>query len=220
MNKVSEQLRCFKLFGLQRTATNLMMRGLLANFDVQSGENGWEWKHGPITRAAEDGLAIVVCVRHPLAWLDAMYRFSMRTRDRDGCKHFRRTWTFAEFCVNRHYRWQNPVLRWNEMNRHYSDWVANHPTQGLLVRSEELLGTKLQEEVFMRVGGFFQWNRKDDTIHTFRRKVRHATPTLGSLMDWDYYLLRKYIALYTQELLALVTGQIDKELAERLSYAL
>jgi len=212
-------LPVFKLFGLQRTGTNVMQRGLVANFKVRSGERGREWKHGRIKRSAEDGLRIVICTRNPLAWLDAMFRFSLRANDRSGCKHFRKRWSFKEFCMNRHYHWPNPVLRWNVMNGQYCDWIAAHPTQGILVRSEELMGVKEQEAVFARVGAFFGWERKDEEMHTFRRRVPHAGPRLGKPMDWNYYRDEQYAAKYDEELLEFVGSWIDRDVARRLSYS-
>jgi len=104
MNRTNGSYERFKLFGLQRTATNLVWRGVTENFEVESAEIGGEWKHGPIGRSAEAGCAIIVCTRHPLAWLDAMYRFSMEIDDRDGCPHFRRS-----------------PIRWRIYGRRFSD---------------------------------------------------------------------------------------------------
>ncbi|MDR3402004.1 MAG: hypothetical protein P4L99_05850 [Chthoniobacter sp.] len=220
MLELSASRRHFKLFGLQRTATNLMKCGLVANYQVKSSERGREWKHGRIKRSAKDGLDIVVCTRHPLAWLDAMFRFSKRSNDYDGCEHFDKDWSFPTFCTSPHYKWQVPLLRWNEMNRHYYDWVTANPKQGILVRSEDLLGTHEQAEQFTRVGSHFGWERKDTIVHTYRRAVRHAGPTLGSPMNWDYYKNEEYMNVYPDELLDCLTTQIDRELAVRLSYAI
>ena len=48
-----------KMFGLQRTCTNVVLKGLVRNFHIDSQEIGREWKHGPIGKAAADGLRIV-----------------------------------------------------------------------------------------------------------------------------------------------------------------
>src|SRR4051812_48941571 len=100
------------MFGLQRTCTNVVLKGLKTNFYVESQEIGREWKHGQIKNAAEDGLRIVCCFRNPWAWLIAMYRWSF-SGDRHGCPHFSKTWTFPRFLTEMHYEFANPVERWN-----------------------------------------------------------------------------------------------------------
>ena len=46
-----ETLIPFKLFGLQRSGTNLMQLLMLSNFQVRSMERSLEWKHGRVRDA-------------------------------------------------------------------------------------------------------------------------------------------------------------------------
>ena len=218
MNRTNGSYERFKLFGLQRTATNLVWRGVTENFEVESAEIGGEWKHGPIGRSAEAGCAIIVCTRHPLAWLDAMYRFSMEIDDRDGCPHFRRSWTFEEFCCNPHYDWPNPVLRWNKVNRDYLYWLSRNPGQGFLVRSEDLLGINEQRKLFTEIGKIFNWKRRAATIQTFERRVLHWTEELGEVLDTDYYRSGRFGDKFTPTLRDSVIRSVDNGVVSDLRY--
>lgn len=117
-----------------------------------------------------------------------------------------------------HYGWANPMLRWNELYRHYVEWLARHPAQGLLVRSEDLLGLGNQGNEFTRIGVHFGWSRVDTCLHTFARRVRHAGPPLGERMDWSYYLEKKYLDAYTGELQRKVLETFDRALVTELGY--
>ena len=50
MTEPAAQAIPFKVFGLQRTGTNLMVALLTRNFVVRSLEIGAEWKHGPLIK--------------------------------------------------------------------------------------------------------------------------------------------------------------------------
>ncbi len=72
-----------RVFGLQRTCTNLVRRGLMENFEVHPLTDGADWKHGPIGRTGWKEWngqlpRIVVCVRNPYAWLASCYGYFKR----------------------------------------------------------------------------------------------------------------------------------------------
>lgn len=70
----------FKLFGLQRSCTNIVRHLLVQNFHVRSVEEGWEWKHGPVKDivSAKPKVFLAHCVRDPYAWLVSSYRWYAR----------------------------------------------------------------------------------------------------------------------------------------------
>ncbi len=63
----------FKVFGPQRTGTNLMVALLTRNFFVHSLEIGAEPKHGPVEKVERQWngtpARFVLCVKNPYAWL-------------------------------------------------------------------------------------------------------------------------------------------------------
>jgi hypothetical protein len=148
-----------------------------------------------------------------------MYRFSCHEPDQHGCRCFRKYWSFAEFCASRHYEWESPVLRWNEISRHHCEWVWAHPQRGIIVRSEDLLGLPEQESQFSRVGTFFGWpRRRPGPIQTFQKRVRHAGPSFGAAMDWDYGKSWEFLGAYDRDTLEQVREQLDQEIASALAY--
>src|SRR5205085_704151 len=117
----------FKLFGLQRTGTNLMQLLLGRNFNTISCESGTEWKHGKVADPARtlhgELLRFILCVKNPYAWLDSCYRYFQRSwrADRTVAPQFKSnpTMSFPDFVRSATYNFQSPVHRWNEMNRHW-----------------------------------------------------------------------------------------------------
>jgi hypothetical protein len=185
---------------------------------VDSQEFNREWKHGPIGQAAADGLCIVCCFRNPWAWLVSMYRWSF-ANDRDGCPHFKPTWSFREFLQRPHYAFAQPLDRWNTLNRHYLQWLADHPRQGIAVRSEDLLGPELAMQQYERIGTHFGWQRVDPSrFHVFQRRVNNLQG-LDAPMDFAYYTERRYLHDYDQASLQALTQTVDPWVIDRLEYA-
>ena len=170
----------FKLFGLQRTCTNLLLRALCGSYGVASIEVGYEWKHGRIGPAAGTGAAIVCSVKDPYAWLASMYRFSRTSGDQDGCPFFEMSWDFSEFLRRPHYDWPHPVRRWNALTAHYVDWVAEHPEQGFLVLSERLMKLESQARAIREIGDHFGWIGQPAT---FSERIAHDADPDG-LRRW------------------------------------
>jgi hypothetical protein len=205
----------FKLFGLQRTCTNLLLQALRKTYVIESLEDNYEWKHGAIGPVADTGAATVCSVKDPFAWLSSMYRFAHTTPDKDHCPLFDTAWSFAEFLRQPHYTWPNPAQRWNAMNTHYADWVAQHPEQGFLVHSERLMGTGNQERVIREIGDHFGWTGGPVT---FQERVFHDGSEAHVRMDFEYYLSKAYLAEYSTEDLQFVRRALDLSLARRLGY--
>jgi hypothetical protein len=206
-----------KMFGLQRTGTNVVLKGLKANFYIQSVEHGREWKHGPVKKSGEEVQCLVFCFREPLAWLASMYRFSFSGAGH-GCPHFRRSWSFSQFLVKRHYQWDTPLDRWNEMNRHYLDWIAAHPERGIAVRCEDMLSPEQAAEQYLRIGQHFGLVHRDKVVHTFRRRITPTQRIARRPMNFDYYRERRYLAMYEPQELADVRARVDPEVVARLGY--
>jgi len=147
------------MFGLQRTCTNVVLKGIKKNFRMISRERGREWKHGRVRKSADDIPILVFCFREPFAWLSSMYRWSF-SGDRHGCPHFCKAWSFTDFLARRHYDWPTPVDRWNDLNRHYLNWVQDHPERGIVVRSEDMMSPEDARKQYLRIGKKFGLNRK------------------------------------------------------------
>jgi hypothetical protein len=207
-----------KMFGLQRTCTNVVLKGLKANFFVTSRERGREWKHGRIGRSGDDIPVIICCFREPLAWLVSMYRWSF-SGDRDGCPHFRKAWSFADFLANRHYDWPTPLDRWNTTNRHYLEWLQTYPERGIAVRSEDMMSPDDARRQYLRIGEHFSLRRRGGHVHVFKRRVNNSQVLQRRPMDFDYYTQRRYLAEYPDDARAGVMRGADLWVLENLGYA-
>ena len=206
-----------KMFGLQRTCTNVVLKGLLENFFVVSREDGREWKHGRIGQSGEDIPIIVCCFREPLAWLVSMYRWSF-SDDRDGCPRFRKEWSFEDFMFNPHYDWPTPLDRWNAINRHYLEWIQTHPERGIAVRSEDMMSPDDARRQYVRIGEHFSLRQRGEHIHVFRYRVDNSQQVSQTLMDFDYYKQRRYLAEYTDDARMSVARHADPWVLEQLGY--
>ena len=133
-----------KIFGLQRTGTNLASRLLTTNFHVhvlsEREPDFTGWKHGRMERGEWSDLAdYVLCVKHPIAWLCSCYDYFQRDFGKDTtiCPHFRRDMSLKDFCHSRHYEFKNPVERWN---LEYASWLRELPAaRRLIFRVEDSL---------------------------------------------------------------------------------
>lgn len=213
----SEPVPSVKMFGLQRTCTNVVLKGLKANFFVTSRERGREWKHGKIGRSGEDISVIVCCFREPLAWLVSMYRWSF-SGDRDSCPHFRKGWSFADFLANQHYDWPAPLDRWNAINRHYLEWLQEHPQCGIAVRGEDMMSPDDARRQYLRIGEHFSLRRRDGHVRVFKRRVNNSQVLQRRSMDFDYYTQRRYLAEYPDEVRVAVVRGADPWVMEQLDY--
>jgi hypothetical protein len=214
----SEPVPSVKMFGLQRTCTNVVLKGLKANFFIASRERGREWKHGKIGRSGQDIPAIVCCFREPLAWLLSMYHWSF-SGDQHGCSHFRKGWSFGQFLARQHYEWPTPLDRWNALNRHYLEWLHAHPNEGIAVRSEDMMSQDDARKQYLRIGEHFGLRHRSQHIRVFQRRVNNTQVLLRRPRDFGYYGQRRYLDQYSGESLAAVAANSDPWLLEQLDYA-
>lgn len=224
--KANHVVRGFKLFGLQRTCTNFMLRAMLDSFLVESLERGWEWKHGPIGPVAEHRhngrpALVVVCVRNPYAWMESCFRyFAGHPGDTSHCPNFRSSWEFATFVTSAHYQFENPVDRWNRVNRAYLDWLARHPTQGTLVRSEDLMSPAMQLRRLEQIEAQFDLTRRAPRIHAFKRRIDGLARQTDAPMRFSYFQNEEYLETYDTRLFHFVNQRIDRALMRELGYVL
>ena len=210
-----------KIFGLQRTGTNLSAALLAKNFHVEVLGEGTGWKHGRVLRlpARRNGEAVrfVVCVRDPYSWLVSCYRYFKKAfgRDKTLPVGFSPLMSFDLWVTRSSYEFLSPTDRWNRMNRH---WLERLPaSRTAVVRHEELLVD--QPAVMERIGselglvprlacGFRSILRRVDVIDQ------------GAPVNRDYYLKRGFLSEYTRPVCGLVSGELDRKLMGRLGYTL
>jgi len=213
----------FKLYGLQRTCTNLVRRLLLDNYHTRSLEDQLEWKHARITSAGRlfdgEALRLVICAREPLAWLPSCFAYFRQHRRADGtiCPAFGRDWTFDDFCRREHYGWPHPIARWNELYAHYLAVIAQRPDQCALVRAEDLLSAEAQRSELGRVAQRFGLAPKGECRAIRNRVDNHARVT-HTLMDWSHYAELRYLAGYTPQLRDWLLDRIDSTVLAGLGY--
>jgi hypothetical protein len=140
----------FKVIGLQRTGTNLMVALLARNFHVHSLEIGAEWKHGPVEqpdrRWNHTPARFVLCVKDPYAWLASCFRYFRVAIGTDStvAPQFVRnsSMPFEEFVLTPSYEFASPVHRWNHL---YKLWLATLPMDGtIVVRQEDQMENQIE----------------------------------------------------------------------------
>lgn len=214
----------FKVFGLQRTGTNLMVALMTRNFHVHSLEMGAEWKHGPVRRTERmwnDSLArFVLCVRNPYAWLYSCYRYLRRANgsDRTVAPQFKRdpSVSFEEFVITPTYTYASGVHRWNEM---YARWLRELPEdRTAVVRQDDQL--EHQISVLKAVEAKLGVRRRNRELQPIDRRVDVGAHLHGSFeRDQKYYLNREYMAEYSPALLEKVNQLLDSEVLDTFGYS-
>ena len=211
----------FKVFGLQRTGTNLMVALMLHNFHVHSLEIGAEWKHGPIRepeRMWNAQLArFILCVKNPCAWAVSCYRYLRNSYGFDPTVslEFQRdpSVSFEEFLIRPSYGFPTPIHHWNQM---YRLWLGTLPPQRtVVVRQEDQLidQRKLLQTVQRQLG----LSPRAAVLEGFAEKVDTDSRLLGR-MDFDYYLDRQYMLEYSPCVLERINALIDTSLMKRFGY--
>jgi len=164
-------------------------------------------------------LLLPACVRDPLAWLPACQRYFQDHQGSDTtvCRHFQRWWSLADFCRRRHYRWANPVDRWNEMNRHWLDVLKANPRIGVVVRSEDLMSPEGQTAEARRIQDAFSLNPTRE-FQPIVHRVDNLCQVRRERMDFGYYSHRAYLDDYSPALLTWVVDRLDRSLMAELGY--
>jgi hypothetical protein len=193
----------YKLYGLQRTGTNLVRWLVRNNFDVRGTERGGTWKHTIIGKEGNDkDIAILICYKDIWAWLVSMYRYSKGAHDGSNCKKFNKEWSFEEFCHNQHYTWQNPIERYFEVNENYINFFNTHYDRCFLFNSL-LMMTPIQQELTINsVSMKFRWEFQEGLteIKTQIKRVNNTCTLNKHDFNFDYYKNEEYMNLYTPEL--------------------
>jgi hypothetical protein len=232
--QIREQVRCnmrfseqeatpFKMFGLQRTGTNLMLSLMKLNFVVYSLERGSEWKHGVVKHPNRiwNGLParFVLCVKNPYAWLVSCYRYFQKSYRADGtvAPQFRENaaMSFAEFVRGPCYEFESPVHRWNKM---YEHWIAFLPSnRTVTIRQDDQLYNQYQ--VLEHAEKKLALTRKNECLQCINDKVEVGEKVVGT-MNHEYYLMKEYLSEYTHELLNQVNSIIDVNLLSHFYYTI
>lgn len=211
----------FKVFGLQRTGTNLMVALMLRNFHVHSLEIGAEWKHGPIREPERIWNAqparFILCVKNPYAWTVSCYRYLRKLYGVDPTVslEFQRdpSVSFEEFLIRPSYGFPTPIHHWNQM---YRLWLSTLPPQRtVVVRQEDQLID--QRKVLQTVQRQFGLSRRAAELQPFAERVDTDSRLLGP-MDCDYYLDRQYMLEYSPCVLERVNALIDVPLMKQFGY--
>jgi hypothetical protein len=214
----------FKVFGLQRTGTNLMQALMQKNFQVRYlSEASTGWKHGaPQPACFIDGgskTRFVFCVKNPYAWLVSCYRYFCRahTTDQTVAPDFKRdpSMSFAEFVCSPSYEFQTPVHRWNFMNR---CWLTTLPEQRLVVvQQERQLDSVSQVQILERIEQKFRPRRQSKTLQGIDQQV-DVNASLQGAANREHYVLRHYMIEYPPALLDMVNEVIDPDLMDYFGY--
>lgn len=222
-----------KLFGLQRSGTNLVKALIEANFrdavclglvlGDKHGPADWAqiqaWRptpailelfgendpeiHAAMAAAAANELRFVVVIKNPLAWVISYFRYR-KLKDR----------TYGELTSS--------LLRsylglWEQRNGQWLDFVAGQPSgQALVLRHEDMLNAP--RGVMRGVARTFGLERRDGPpVTRFAGRMRRGTDRdHGTALEQtdkpfrrDYYLSGSYLGEYPGELLQMAKAEVE-----------
>jgi hypothetical protein len=212
----------FKVFGLQRSGTNLARAQLSQNFHVQylqETESGW--KHGPLRLAGGmwkgQPVRFVLCVKNPYAWALSCYHFFRNSVGGDPtmAPQFQRdpSMSFEEFLLTPSYSFETPMHRWNQMNRL---WLSTLPAdRTLVVRQEDQLID--QQAVLQQIDKKLGLKRRSEALRPIEQRVDVDVKLRGE-MNRDYYLDRQYLEAWSPTLLDRINSWIDPALMRQFDY--
>jgi hypothetical protein len=212
--------------GLQRTCTNLIQHYFENQLGAQRvtqfhGGQGY-WKHGWLPTASHlRDIFVMVCVRHPLHWLTACYDYFIREfgKDRSICPHFSNDWTFDQWLGERHYAWPTPVERWNVMNGHWLQRVAELGINAVVIRAEDCQTDCLQRTTFSRLQGQYDPLIPPQIAPRFvANRLTNTNQQSTKAMDPTPYLHRTYLERYSPDTMEKTLEMLDKGLMIRLGY--
>jgi hypothetical protein len=214
----------FKIFGLQRSGTNLAQLLMLQNFEVASLEKQNEWKHGPISEKHRDWVKdgqpvrLIICVKNPYAWLVSCYNYFRLNKhfDRTIDRCFQKTWTFGQFVHKPSYNFQNPIDRWNKMIRHWLDFPV-HKKYSEIILHESMLDPQGQQANLLRIEVNQGLVRKGTVIADMARKVDCDMRLRGDF-NFEVYQQKQYMVHYPDKLLSFVNEAVDMDLFRRFGY--
>jgi len=212
----------FKVFGLQRTGTNLMRALLEHNFHVRyvpEVETGW--KHGPLRLKGGlwkgEPVRFVLCVKNPYAWALSCYHFFRRSHGGDPtmAPEFYRdpSMSFEEFLLTPSYGFQSPIHRWNQQNHL---WLSTLPSdRTILVKQEDQLQSQIP--ALEEAERILKLLRRHERLMPIDERV-DVDVSLRGAMNRDYYLDHQFLEDYSPTLLAHVNSIIDLRLMQQLGY--
>lgn len=214
----------FKLFGLQRSGTNLAWLLILENFKAISLEHGNEWKHGYISDNhrswTEDGqpVRLVICIKNPYSWLVSCYNYFKVQKDVDPSidRNFQGTWDFAQFVQSPSYGFKNPIDRWNSLNRHWLEFPAQKEFSEFILH-ESMLHPQGQYDVLTRMQRNQHFSRRRGAIHIVSQKIDIGMQFHGRF-DAEYYQNKRYLKCYSKHLLDFLNDSVDDQLLQLFGY--
>lgn len=214
----------FKVFGLQRSGTNLAQHLVETNFFAQClDEASTGWKHGPVRLPGgtfkDHPVYFVLCVKNPYAWAVSCYRYFQRwvRSDPTMAPQFAAnpSMSFEQFMRSPHYAFQSPIHRWNVMHRL---WLSTLPTdRTLVVRQEDQLDN--QSGFLAAIDSKFHFARRTNQIALTTQHIDVDRAILGP-MNADYYRSRNYLLEYSAELIVWIDAMLDRQLMKQFDYPL
>lgn len=195
-----------KLYGLQRTCTNITKVGLKTFFNANITE-AYGWKHSFISDKLPEDVNVVICVKNPFAWLDSMYRWGFH-KDATHCPHWNKAWDFDTFLHSPHYIWDNPVLRYKAINNSHLDWHKDNTSRSVIVKAEKLQIPEKQVEIFKALGIKFKL-KPIKTIRAFHKAASNVATLLPKRHNFRYYNNHQYMDKFSREQIKYIMGLLE-----------
>ncbi len=203
-------LEKYKLFGLQRTCTNVVLWLIKNNFqNIESVEVGGSWKHSLVVRELGLPIAILICTKDLYAWLPSCYNYFVGAKDQTNCINFQKHWEFNKFIRMPHYSWANPIRRYVEMNAYYMKWVQDHPERAIVMRSEDLLTNEDQAKQVKVLEEKFGWKLKGE-IEWVEKRVNNNCTLHENVLNFNYYKNKEYMNMYLEADIEFVRQELVK----------
>lgn len=217
----------FKMYGLQRSGTNLMHWLARRNFLLYSAERGRPWKHGPLKRFPDtdkDGkdVRLIICVKDVYAWLVSLHKWVDLPGDNITLRRFglKRGMLFPEFLRHPCAGSEGPAAHWSKQNQQYLEAVEQYPELTFLVQAHELLGAQAQLKVLKRMSEAWKLKPKNGKYRTEHHQMSARGHPLTRPARYEKYTNKTYLQHYTAADLELVNSQLSQDLMQTLELPL
>jgi hypothetical protein len=179
---------------------------LQRNYGINVSINDFAWKHGCVP-VEKYPVPAIVTIRHPLSWLDSLYRFGG-----PGITEFG---TFRDFIMleKKHSMYENPWMHiWNWANYYWTERIDG----AQYIKLEDILIDPI--EAFNKV--VEGWGR--GKIEEIEFPKKYAGPN-GTGENFYQIAKReveelKYLKNYTGDMVEYVSDRCDPKLIERFGY--
>ncbi len=202
-------MKHLKIFGLERTCTNVVQYLLAENFDVRLYINQLCDKHAvpvrvPKIRGAQ--LHFIICTKNPYAWLLSFYNYHNTKK-----KGLTKGKKFHDFLISEHYDHPNPISRYNGTHR----WWLQFP-HSFVIRQEDIVSNVTN--VLHSIQTALDLTPTKQPFTTNRQRIDTGANPTEEPMNISYYNKKQYLQKISRQQLRIINNQLDPTILKKLGY--